>query len=45
MLTYYGTAILTENFGYFFSINVLNFPHKLTLKTVDILINICNTSC
>ena len=36
MITYYGKAILTENFSYFCSINVLNFSHKLTLKTVDI---------
>ena len=36
MLTYYGKAILTENFSYFCSINVLIFSHKLTLKTVDI---------
>ena len=35
MLTYYGKAILTENFSYFCSINVLNFSHKLTLKTVN----------
>ena len=34
---YYGKAILTENFSYFCSINVLNFSHKLTLKTVDIM--------
>ena len=35
MLTYYD---IYKNCSYFCSINVINFSHKLTLKTVDITI-------
>ena len=32
---FYDKAKLIKNYSYFFSISVLIFSHKLTLKTVD----------